>query len=50
MTTCELVTIDGLELAVRGLDAIDTTPIIDIKAPRDRVPAAQRRPATGVDR
>lgn len=31
MTTCELVAVDGLTLTVRGLDAIDGTPIVDIK-------------------
>ena len=31
LTTCEVVGIDGLDLAVRGLDAIDGTPVLDIK-------------------
>jgi tRNA-Thr(GGU) m(6)t(6)A37 methyltransferase TsaA len=31
VTTCELVGVDGLELRVRGLDAIDGTPVLDIK-------------------
>jgi tRNA-Thr(GGU) m(6)t(6)A37 methyltransferase TsaA len=31
VTTCELVAVDGLELTVRGLDAIDNTPVLDIK-------------------
>lgn len=31
LTTCELVTVDGLELNVRGLDAIDGSPVLDIK-------------------
>ena len=31
MTTCELVGVDGLELRVRGLDAIDGTPVLDVK-------------------
>jgi tRNA-Thr(GGU) m(6)t(6)A37 methyltransferase TsaA len=30
-TTCELVGVDGLHLAVRGLDAIDGTPVLDVK-------------------
>ncbi len=30
-TTCELLTVDGRRLAVRGLDAIDGTPVLDIK-------------------
>lgn len=29
--TCELLDVDGLELTVRGLDAIDGTPVLDIK-------------------
>ena len=28
---CELLAVDGLELTVRGLDAIDGTPVLDIK-------------------
>jgi tRNA (adenine37-N6)-methyltransferase len=31
VTTCELVGVDGLELRVRGLDAIDGTPVVDLK-------------------
>jgi len=31
LTTCELVGIDGLDAHVRGLDAIDETPVLDIK-------------------
>jgi tRNA-Thr(GGU) m(6)t(6)A37 methyltransferase TsaA len=31
LTTCELVGIDGLEITVRGLDAIDGTPVLDVK-------------------
>lgn len=31
VTLCELVSVDGLRLGVRGLDAIDGTPVIDIK-------------------
>jgi tRNA-Thr(GGU) m(6)t(6)A37 methyltransferase TsaA len=31
VTSCELVAVDGLRLRVRGLDAIDGTPVIDIK-------------------
>ena len=31
VTTCELLAVDGLTLRVRGLDAIDGTPVIDIK-------------------
>ncbi|MEM7341907.1 MAG: SAM-dependent methyltransferase [Actinomycetota bacterium] len=31
VTTCELVTVDGLSVSVRGLDAIDGTPVVDLK-------------------
>ncbi len=31
VTTCELVGVDGLDITVRGLDAIDGTPVMDIK-------------------
>lgn len=31
VTTCELVAVDGLALTVRGLDAIDGTPVLDVK-------------------
>jgi tRNA-Thr(GGU) m(6)t(6)A37 methyltransferase TsaA len=31
VTTCELVGVDGLDLHVRGLDAIDGTPVLDVK-------------------
>ncbi|HEY2811852.1 MAG TPA: SAM-dependent methyltransferase [Acidimicrobiales bacterium] len=31
VTTCELVAVDGLEVHVRGLDAIDGTPVLDLK-------------------
>ena len=31
ITACKLLSVDGLSLAVRGLDAIDGTPVIDIK-------------------
>ena len=31
VTTCELVGVDGAALVVRGLDAIDGTPVLDIK-------------------
>jgi tRNA-Thr(GGU) m(6)t(6)A37 methyltransferase TsaA len=31
VTVCEMVAIDGLDIVVRGLDAIDGTPVIDIK-------------------
>jgi tRNA-Thr(GGU) m(6)t(6)A37 methyltransferase TsaA len=31
VTTCKVLQVDGLELRVRGLDAIDGTPVLDIK-------------------
>ena len=31
VTVCRLLSVDGLSLAVRGLDAIDGTPVLDIK-------------------
>ena len=43
VTTCDLVAVDGLRLTVRGLDAIDGTPVLDVKphmrgfAPRGEV-------------
>ena len=43
LTTCEIVAVDGCEVRVRGLDAIDGTPVLDLKpfmeefAPRSEV-------------
>jgi tRNA (Thr-GGU) A37 N-methylase len=31
ITACELIEVDGLSLAVRGLDAVEGTPVVDIK-------------------
>ena len=31
ISRCELVSVRGLELTVRGLDAIDGSPVIDVK-------------------
>ncbi|MEM7662336.1 MAG: SAM-dependent methyltransferase [Pseudomonadota bacterium] len=31
LTTCEILKVDGLKLHVKGLDAIDGTPVLDIK-------------------
>jgi tRNA (adenine37-N6)-methyltransferase len=31
LTSCELLGVDGLAVRVRGLDAIDGTPVLDIK-------------------
>jgi tRNA-Thr(GGU) m(6)t(6)A37 methyltransferase TsaA len=47
LCTCELVAVDGASIVVRGLDAIDGTPVLDVKpymeefAPRGSV----RQPA-----
>ena len=35
VTTCELVAVDGLRVHVRGLDAIDGTPVLDLKPYRE---------------
>ncbi|WP_066528113.1 SAM-dependent methyltransferase [Erythrobacter sp. CCH5-A1] len=43
LTTCEIVAVEGTRLTVRGLDAVDGTPVLDIKpvmhgfAPRGHV-------------
>ena len=44
ITTCELVGVDGLALRVRGLDAIEGTPVLDLKP--YMVEFAPRRPTT----
>jgi tRNA-Thr(GGU) m(6)t(6)A37 methyltransferase TsaA len=31
VSTCEIVAVEGLKVRVRGLDAIDGTPVLDIK-------------------
>ena len=31
VTTCDIVAVDGLRITVRGLDAIDGTPVVDLK-------------------
>ncbi len=31
VTVCELLAVDGLELRVRGLDAVEGTPVLDVK-------------------
>lgn len=31
VSVCELISVSGLELAVRGLDAVDGTPVLDVK-------------------
>ncbi|WP_300614152.1 SAM-dependent methyltransferase [Trebonia sp.] len=43
VSRCELLSVDGLELTVRGLDALDGSPVLDVKpyisqlAPRGQV-------------
>jgi len=43
VSTCRIVSIDGLHLSVEGLDAIDGSPVLDLKpymtgfAPRDEI-------------
>ena len=45
LTTCEVIEVTGLELVVRGLDAIDGSPVLDIKPHirefRPRAPVVQ---------
>ncbi len=47
LSTCEVVTVEGATVVVRGLDAVDGTPVLDLKpymlefGPRDDV----RQPA-----
>ena len=31
VSVCELLAVDGLRLRVRGLDAVDGTPVLDVK-------------------
>jgi tRNA-Thr(GGU) m(6)t(6)A37 methyltransferase TsaA len=47
VSTCELVALDGRTLRVRGLDAIDGTPVLDIKPviTAMRPPGEVREPA-----
>jgi len=55
ITTCKLLRVDGLSIEVEGLDAIDRTPVLDIKpylegfAPREdvREPAWSRELMAG---
>lgn len=43
VSICEIVNVDGLEITVKGLDAVDRTPVLDLKpylsefAPRGKV-------------
>ena len=46
VSRCALLRVDGLDLHVRGLDAIDGTPVLDVKPWMDEVPprGAVRQP------
>jgi tRNA-Thr(GGU) m(6)t(6)A37 methyltransferase TsaA len=45
VSACALVAVDGLDLSVRGLDAIDGTPIFDVKPfMREFEPTATTQP------
>jgi tRNA-Thr(GGU) m(6)t(6)A37 methyltransferase TsaA len=45
VSNCELVAVDGLDLHVRGLDAVSGTPVLDVKPfMREFEPAASRQP------
>jgi len=48
VSRCALLDVTGLELTVRGLDAIDGTPILDIK-PHNHVRAESRSPGARLD-
>ena len=48
VSTCRLIAVEGLDLHVRGLDAIDGSPVLDVKPfMREFEPAAAdvRQPA-----
>jgi tRNA-Thr(GGU) m(6)t(6)A37 methyltransferase TsaA len=46
VSNCTLVSVDGLDLTVRGLDAVDGTPVLDIKPfMREFEPVDTRQPA-----
>lgn len=51
VSRCRLVGVDGLTLAVQGLDAIDGTPVVDVKPWMDELgPAGEiRQPAWSVE-
>lgn len=50
LTTCRIVAVKGLELEVEGLDAIDGTPVIDIKpVMRQFLPRGDLRQPAWVD-
>ncbi|TXS34872.1 SAM-dependent methyltransferase [Streptomyces sp. t39] len=47
VTVCELLAVDGLTLTVRGLDALDGSPVLDVKPylPRFAARGTVREPA-----
>jgi tRNA (adenine37-N6)-methyltransferase len=46
VSTCSLLAVDGLDLRVRGLDAIDGTPVLDVKPfMREFEPTGTHQPA-----
>jgi tRNA (adenine37-N6)-methyltransferase len=46
VSNCELVRVQGLDLHVRGLDAVDGTPVLDVKPfMREFEPAQSRQPS-----
>jgi tRNA-Thr(GGU) m(6)t(6)A37 methyltransferase TsaA len=50
VTTCELVSVDGLRIGVRGLDAVDGTPVLDVKPfMREFAPRSPTRQPSWVD-
>ena len=49
VSTCRLTAVEGLDLHVQGLDAIDGSPVLDVKPyMREFEPPAARRPPTHV--
>jgi tRNA-Thr(GGU) m(6)t(6)A37 methyltransferase TsaA len=50
VTTCELVAVEGLHVRVRGLDAVDGTPVLDVKPyMREFAPRSPTRQPAWVD-
>jgi len=50
VSACELVRVDGLDLHVRGLDAIDGSPVLDVKPfMREFEPTGTHQPAWASD-
>ncbi len=50
LTTCMLLSVEGLVLHVRGLDAIDGTPVLRHQAGDERLSAAGHHPRAGLGR